>query len=223
MFRPIFPSHLIPAIVFTFALVPYARAQDPSAQPVPPVPAVPSVPPAPISDPPRVEPPVFVDIYRDNEDFSQVTIGQHTRKLPARFSVQPGVYPFIAAGKMSFVTHVEVPPRASRLEIVDVTGPYRIVGAIMIPTGLAVAASLWPIGFTCFTADCVRAHFAVWPTLGLVTFFTGIGLLAYARSRDRFGVRVTSTVRAASAGLRLTGIDAGATIGGGALSTAFTF
>lgn len=177
-----------------------------------------------LPEPPRIEPPVLFDIGGEESPFSHVTIGFQSCKLPCRAYLQPGLQPVIASGKVSYISHIEVPRSAARIDFADATGSYRVAGAILIPTGIVAASSLWAIGLACTNqAGCAVTHFALWPVLGIAAMFTGIGLLGYSASRDRYAVRITPIAQAASARPRLIGVAAAPTVDGAAAGAAFAF
>ena len=207
---------LVPAMLLTFLQLPRGWAQGYE----PPALAGPgdSLPP-----PPRVEPPVLIEIGGSESPFSAVTVGWQSCRVPCRLYVAPGLQPVIATGKASFITHVEVPRSSARLDLVDLTRSYRVAGAILIPTGIATAASLWAFGLACGrNSGCAVANFTVWPVLGIAAMFTGIGLLGYAARRDRYGLRATPITQPVGA-LRLTGLAAAPTADGAALGASFAF
>lgn len=176
-----------------------------------------------LPEPPRVDPPAVVEVGGDEPHFTTVTIGFQSCRLPCRMYVPPGLQPVIASGRASLVSHVDVPRAAVRIDLVDITGRYRVAGAILIPVGIVTASSLWAIGLGCLrTPGCEVANYILWPVLGVASMFTGIGLLGYAAGRDRYGVRVTLATPAPT-GPRLTGIAAAPTADGAAMAASFAF
>lgn len=207
---------LLPAILLTCLQLPrsWAQTYEPPALTGP----APALPP-----PPRVELPVLVEIGGSESPFSAVTVGWQSCRIPCRLYVTPGLQPVIASGKASFITHVEVPRSSARLDLVDLTGGYRVAGAVLIPTGIVAAGSLWALGLACGrNSGCAVANFTLWPVLGIAAMFTGIGLLGYAAAHDRYGLRATPTAQAGGA-LRLTGLAAAPTEAGAAMAASFAF
>jgi hypothetical protein len=207
---------LYPALLLVTLMVQRAAADEPA----PPVPAV-GVAPIPVF--PR--PAAVVEVASDEPVFSYITVGTQTCAPPCRLLLLPGVQPVIASGRATFVGHLEVPSGAARIDVVDRTGGYRVAGAIMIPLGLVTASGLWAIGLACGynSGGCQVANYTLWPVLGAASLFTGIGLLGYAASHDRYGLRVTPDSRLLGAAPRLTSLGVGPTGNGAALGAAFEF
>ncbi len=204
------PRGILAALLATGLALPSGAAQElPGAQST-------------LPEPPRASAPALVDIGSDELPFDYITIGFQSCKLPCRMYLQPGVQPVIASGRRSLISHVEVPPNAARINFVDATGAYRTAGAILIPTGIVAASSLWALGLAC-RSSCTVANFIAWPLLGFTAMVTGIGLLGYSSGRDRYRVRAVSALPPVSSRLRLTGVAAAPTAEGAAMGASFVF
>ena len=206
------PRGILAALLATGLALPNGSAQE--------LPGAPST----LPEPPRASAPTLVDIGTDEPPFDYITIGFQSCKLPCRMYLVPGLQPVIASGRRSLVSHVEVTPNAARINFVDVTGAYRTAGAVLIPTGIIAASSLWALGLACRSnSSCTVANFVAWPLLGFTAMMTGIGLLGYSAGRDRYRLRAVTALPPVSSRLRLTGVAAAPTTAGAAMGASFEF
>jgi hypothetical protein len=153
-------------------------------------------------------------------------VEDQTCALPCNLSVRPGVHPVIASGTEFLARHAEIPATSTRLEIVDRMPGHRLAGVIMIPIGLVMATTMWALGSTCSgpnSSACLATNLILWPVLGTVTFFTGLGLAIYGSSRNRYGLRVTEVGQSANLRPRLLGVGASPTANGAAMAASFSF
>jgi hypothetical protein len=101
------------------------------------------------------------------------------------------------------------------------------VGAVLVPVGIVVAASLWSIGIACSGSSngCFVFNIVFWPVTGAAAMITGIGLLGYAATHrlPADANRVEIIEARARPRLRFAGLGAAPTRDGFAGAAAFTF
>jgi hypothetical protein len=127
--------------------------------------------------------PLHVLAY-DREDRYEVSIGGQACTTPCSLMLRPGIAELTAKGAGDVELQVVIPPRAGQIRIQHADSRMFTAGAIMVPVGIVVGASLWAAAFACPNTDqggCVIANLTVWPVLGFTTMITGIVFLAKGR------------------------------------------
>ncbi len=128
--------------------------------------------------------PVQVELQAYNEgDVYDVQLGGAGCTTPCAVDLMPG--PAVLRTKDGKIdAQVVIPPQASRIRVQSPDSSYVTAGAVMIPVGAVVGASMWALAFTCSSENggCVTGNLVAWPLLGAATIITGIVFVAQGRT-----------------------------------------
>jgi len=167
---------------------------------------------------------VQVVAYREDDSY-EVALGGTGCTTPCAVSLPPGLAMLKTRdGKVN--VPVVIPPQASRIRVQRPDNTYLVAGAIMVPVGAVVAASLWSLALTCNgdSSGCVVGNLVAWPVLGAATFITGIVFLAQGRTPPPEDAnRPESLARNHAPALRLTAAGVGPLPGGAGAGAQFQF
>src|SRR5262249_55617508 len=126
------------------------------------------------------------------------------------------------AGELSM--DIVVPPRPAQIRLQHSDSTAFTAGAILLPTGLVVGASLWSLAFVCGSDTCQLLNLTVWPVLGGSAFITGIVLLAMGKVTPANDAnRVELVARGGAPRPRLTSFGLAPTEGGATGGLRFEF
>lgn len=144
----------------------------------------PSAPPVGVAPLPRRD---GVDVHflsYDGEDDYRVTAQGQTCETPCTMWLKPGPTRMVAVGAGEVKAQFVVPHSAAQVRVAT-GGPswYTPTGAVLVPLGLVMGASLWAFGFACGfqNGGCMAANFVGWPLVGVATTIIGAVLLHLAR------------------------------------------
>jgi hypothetical protein len=188
---------------------------------VPPV-AEPLPPPAPS----RVEK-VAVDFIAENgTDPFHVTVGSQTCDTPCSLKLAPGGHSIAITGTDKLNLSVFVPNTPGMVRLKPSGNRYLVPGIILTIIGPIIAASMWSLAYSCppvdvFPDPCSTTNLALWPLVGGIMFFTGVGFIGYAENHQVSKVDVDVAqvdieppkVRIASIGLQVLPGGAAAGVG----------
>jgi hypothetical protein len=128
--------------------------------------------------------PIQFVAQRRKDDYWVAAGGQKCH-APCTLQLVPGPETISAAGSGQITASILVPPQPGTVRLHH-NRPRLVAGIVLLTTGAAIASSLWAAGLGCYgyggNDSCLIANFAVWPIVGGSMFFTGIGLIASARS-----------------------------------------
>ncbi len=131
--------------------------------------------------PPRAVP-VHLLAYR-GEDSYEATLGSASCVTPCTIMAPPGPTALETKGSGELKLQVVVPPRPSRIRLHHTESSAFTAGAVLLPVGITMGASMWALAFTCsnFNDSCVAGNLIAWPVIGGSMMITGIVLLARGR------------------------------------------
>lgn len=117
--------------------------------------------------------------YQGDEAY-RVTVGNQSCDTPCTLRLPPGPTTIRLMGRGEGDVQLVVPHLTAQVRVS--TGPpswYTPAGAVFVPLGLVIAASMWAVGFACGfnNGGCMALNFTVWPILGITMFITGAVLL----------------------------------------------
>ncbi len=165
--------------------------------------------------------------YRGTDSYT-VQVGPQRCVTPCTLLVPAGPGSLHATGSGDIDAQFVMPHLSSQLRLQhDASGAYVIPGAVLVPTGIVVAASMWTIALACNGDDetCVIANLSVWPVLGAAMMTTGIVLLAVSGKHRPPGDANRPEILDASKEppIRLTGIGLAPTSRGAVGGLGFAF
>lgn len=131
----------------------------------------------PIPPPPPARVPVHLLAYKGEATY-EVALGGSGCTTPCTVMVAPGPATLKTRGSGALALQLVVPQRPGQIRLQHTENSGYVAGAILVPTGLVVGASLWALGLLCQDTGCTIANVTIWPTLGLSALITGIVLLA---------------------------------------------
>ncbi len=158
-------------LVALLLVVPPASSEQPSPPPL----GVPA--PAPLADGVDVH---FLSYYGDDD--YRVTVDAKSCETPCTLVLEPGPKRVDAVGNGELHGQFVVPHKPSQVRIAaGAPRWYTPAGAVMVPLGLLIGASLWAIGFACGfgpnSGGCFAANVIAWPIFGVALTVTGAVLL----------------------------------------------
>jgi hypothetical protein len=106
-----------------------------------------------------------------------------------------------ASGDGDISADIVVPPLPSMVRLHHRSSGMRTAGALLIPLGIVVGASMWSLALTCEDSACAVGNLIAWPVAGASMLITGIVLVASAGGdppADANRVELTGLVRPAS-------------------------
>jgi hypothetical protein len=132
--------------------------------------------------PPPGPTPVYLFAY-DPEQRYNVAVANQGCTTPCTVLVPPGLTELKATGPGELSLHLAVPPRPSQIRLQHTyTGSFT-AGAVLLPVGLSVGASLWALAFACGDSEgCAVANLVIWPVSGAAMTIAGIVLLAKGKT-----------------------------------------
>jgi hypothetical protein len=158
--------------------------------------------------------------YRGNDAYT-VEVGGQRCETPCTLVLRPGPTSLHASGSGEVVSEFVVPHLPAQLRLAhDASTGYIRAGAVLVPTGIVVASSMWALGLACngYDGGCYVANFTIWPILGVSMMTTGIVLLAVSgKHRAPDGANRPEIVDgSAMPAIRMTGIGLAPTATGAA-------
>lgn len=114
------------------------------------------------------------------EDRYAVTVGDQSCETPCTLRLKPGPTTVHLIGFGEGDVQVVIPHLTAQVRVN--TGPpswYLPAGAVMVPVGLVIAATMWMVAFACGnnSGACVALNAVTWPAFGMAIFITGAVLL----------------------------------------------
>lgn len=116
------------------------------------------------------------------EEAFRVTAGDDSCDTPCVLRMRPGPAKVHVLGPGERDLQLVVPHLAAQVRLH--TGPpdwYQTAGAILIPTGIVIGASMWALMFACGfgpnSGPCYALNATAWPVLGAAMIVTGSVLL----------------------------------------------
>ena len=115
------------------------------------------------------------------EEAYEVTVDNQSCTTPCTLRLRPGPTKIHLVGRGEGDVQLVVPHLTAQVRVW--TGPpswYTPAGAVFVPLGLAIGASMWAVGIACGgnSGPCSAINFIAWPILGIGMFVTGVVLLA---------------------------------------------
>lgn len=152
---------------------------------------------------PRRDSTVMHFLAHDGDEAYRVSVGDQACETPCTLALKPGPTKVHLVGPGERDIQVVVPHLTAQVRVK--TGPpgwYQTAGIVMIPSGIAMAASMWALGFACGNngGACVGVNFAMWPILGVALVITGsvmLGLYNKSQPPDANRVEILDAERAA--------------------------
>ncbi len=180
------------------------------------------------AEPQPTPPPSVVPLHMlayDGKQKYEVAVAGQVCTTPCTLLVPPGPATLLARGPGDVNAQLLVPPRAGQVRVQHVERSAFIAGAVLIPAGITVGASLWTIAFACSDSSggCQVANLVIWPTLGASAMITGIVLLATSRNTASPDANRVELVARGAAPIRLTSFGLAPIPGGGTLGATFEF
>jgi hypothetical protein len=127
---------------------------------------------------PPAQMPLHVLAYNAENSY-EVALGGSSCTTPCTIMVAPGASTIRTRGAGELDLQVAVPPRPSQIRLQHTESSGYVAGAVLLPTGIVVGASLWAVGLACSNNDgCLLGNLIAWPVLGASMMITGIVLLA---------------------------------------------
>ena len=184
-------------------------------------------PPAPALPPPRPRlVPVGFRAYSADHAYTVQVLSQSCG-TPCTLLLPEGPTRLSATGSGAFDVQFVVPHYAAHLRLAhDDSDAYIRAGAILLPTGLVVASSMWSLAFACNGMNgCWVANVIIWPIAGASITTAGIVLLAVAGGQRPEGDANRPEIigRGAVPTLRLTGFGLAPIRSGAVGGVAFQF
>ena len=186
-------------------------------------------PPPPPQPPPRPSlVPMNFLAYRGDHSYA-VQIGAQGCVTPCALLLPHGPTSVHVTGSGTFDTQFVMPHLASQIRLQqDDSGAYVTTGAILVPSGIVVAASMWAVGLACGQSsgsECFATNVIFWPILGASMTTTGIVLLAVSgKHKAPFEANRPEILDAnAAPSLRLTGVGLAPTQRGAVGGLGFAF
>lgn len=164
--------------------------------------------------------------YRGEDPYEVYAGAQHC-STPCTMVLPSGPNLVRTTGAGEFSTQLVVPHLPAQVRLFhSAPQSYFVAGAVLIPTGIIVAASMWALGFACGYSNpgCYAANFITWPVVGVTMLITGSVLMAIAnRAPPGDANRAEILDARARPRVRFTDFAFGPTNGGlgGALTFAF--
>jgi hypothetical protein len=172
---------------------------------------------------PRPAPvPVRVLAYKPENTY-EVALGPMRCNTPCTLFLPPGQAPLVTAGAGKIEQQVIIPDRPSQIRLQHPDSRSFVAGAVLVPVGLTVGASMWAVGFACGDSGCLIANLVFWPVAGLSMMVTGIVLLASGRSAPADANRVEVVARRKAPEFKLTSVGLAPTAGGASGGLTFSF
>jgi hypothetical protein len=130
--------------------------------------------------------PVTVQLHAYKEgDSYEVALGEGSCTTPCAVDVLPG--PTLLKTRDGKVdVPVLIPPQPALIRVQSPDNSYVVAGAVMIPVGFVVGASMWALALTCNgngnDNGCLIGNLVAWPLLGAATLITGIVFVAQGKT-----------------------------------------
>jgi hypothetical protein len=120
--------------------------------------------------------------YKGEEAYV-VTVGDQSCTTPCTMKLRPGPTKVHVLGPGEMDLQVVIPHLTAQVRVM--TGPpswYTPTGAVLVPAGIVIGASLWALGLACGfnNGGCLVANVAGWPVVGVAMLITGAVLLGTA-------------------------------------------
>jgi hypothetical protein len=165
--------------------------------------------------------------YRGDDSYT-VEAGGQSCATPCTLLLTPGPRALHASGSGDVDAQFVMPHLPAQLRLAhDGSGPYVRAGAVLVPTGIIVAASMWAVGLACpgSSDGCYIANFTIWPVLGVSMMTTGIVLLAISgkHSTPNDSNRPEIIDASLEPRLRMTGLGLAPTTSGAVGALGFSF
>jgi hypothetical protein len=137
-----------------------------------------------------------------------VSAGGSSCEAPCTLHLPPGLNVVKTSGSEELRLGVYVPPAAGTVHLVRSGQRFFVPGVLLTVFGALTASSLWALSGACAPSDavCQSTLQAVWPTLGGIAFFTGIGLLGYYGGHQVTSADVELSQTDAAPALRLASV-----------------
>lgn len=125
--------------------------------------------------------PVHLLAYKADAAYD-VAVGTTGCTTPCTVVLAPGPATLHAKGTGTINLQLVVPTKPGQIRLQHTESGGFIAGAVLVPTGIVVGASMWAIGLACIdSGGCFAANVITWPVIGASMLITGIALLARGR------------------------------------------
>lgn len=166
--------------------------------------------------------------YQGEETY-EVTVDGQSCTTPCTLRLRPGPTKVHLVGRGESDVQVVISHLTAQVRVS--TGPpswYTPAGAVFVPLGLVIAASMWAVGLACGfnNGGCMALNFTAWPVLGLTLFITGavlLGLGNRAQPLDANRAEILDDVPGRSRTLRFQGLSLALLRDGASGLLAFSF
>jgi hypothetical protein len=114
-----------------------------------------------------------------------ITVGGRTCDVPCTILLAPGPYVVTTSGSDEIKVSLLVQEAAGTVRLTTSGNRFLLPGVTLTVAGALVATTLWSFRYACTPnldltlSPCQTANLALWPTLGGLMFFTGVGFLGY--------------------------------------------
>ncbi|MBL8949717.1 MAG: hypothetical protein JNK82_03000 [Myxococcaceae bacterium] len=165
-------------------------------------------------------------IAYDGADEYTVKVGSQSCTTPCTLVLKPGPTKMTATGSGDVEHQLVIPHSAAQVRVGHVApGWYKPTGAVMLPVGIVLGASLWAVGLACgpFSDPCLAFNLVTWPVIGASMLVMGAVLLGQSGGRAPIDANRAEILDARRPGLRFRGFSLAPLPGGFAGGLGFSF